>query len=169
MPVTYRAVTVALATALASVVLAPSAPVAATPVTPVVEQTAKSSFESLEAEVLAEVNAARADESLKPIKLASPCVSRLAEKWSARIARTGVLEHRSQSVVIRRCRQSWAGETLIRGYDLTAESMVAAWMDSPGHRAILMSPKARLGAVAVSVDSDDRVIGVINVVRPSRR
>lgn len=162
-------------TALAAVVVACAAAGSLSPAAhaaPAAERTdaaTSGSLEAFEAQVLTEVNAARGAEGLKPIRFADPCVERMAEKWGARIARTGVLQHRSQSQVIRKCKQAWAGETLIRGYDLTPASMVEAWMASPGHREILMSTNARRAGVAVVVDSQDRMIGVVNVSRPSRR
>ena len=91
----------------------------------------------------------------------------LAEQWGARIARTGVLEHRDQREVIRRCDNSWAGETLVRGTNLSPEAMVSLWLDSPGHREILLSPRAKRAGVAITRDAQGRTIGVVNLVRHS--
>jgi uncharacterized protein YkwD len=122
-----------------------------------------------EDQVMVEINKARRSQGLARIRLYDSCVERKAERWGARIAATGKLEHRPQSNVIKSCKQAWAGETLIRGWDLTPAQMVKAWMDSPGHRAIILGPNARRAGMAVTIDSQDRMIGVLNVTRPSRR
>lgn len=115
--------------------------------------------------LLARINAARAGEGLTPIRSLDVCTDALAEKWGEHIARTGRLEHRDQRQVIRRCDGSWAGETLVRGTDLTPDDMLALWMDSPGHREILMSPRARRAGIAITTDGQGRTIGVVNLVR----
>ncbi|RYB96684.1 CAP domain-containing protein [Nocardioides glacieisoli] len=119
----------------------------------------------LEDALMAEINAARAANGLRKIWSFDPCTDQLAEEWGQRIARTGLFEHRDQNDVIRRCDNSWAGETLVRGVGLTPEVMVDLWLDSPGHRDILLSPRARRAGVSVEQDAQGRVIGVVNLVR----
>nr|WP_253943681.1 CAP domain-containing protein [Nocardioides sp. zg-1308] len=111
------------------------------------------------------INEARAQHGLRKIWNFDVCTDQLAERWGARIARTGLLEHRDQSDVIRRCDNSWAGETLVRGASLTPDVMVELWLDSPGHREILLSPRARRAGVAITEDAQGRMIGVVNLVR----
>ena len=43
--------------------------------------------------------------------------------------------------------------------------MVDLWLDSPGHREILLSPRARRAGVAITQDAQGRTIGVVNLVR----
>lgn len=119
----------------------------------------------LETALMVEINKARAANGLRKIWNFDACTDRLAERWGARIARTGVLEHRNQKAVIRKCNNSWAGETLVRGAGLTPKAMVDLWLDSPGHRAILLSHRARRAGVAITEDAQGRKIGVVNLVR----
>ncbi|HSU03608.1 MAG TPA: CAP domain-containing protein [Nocardioides sp.] len=119
----------------------------------------------LEDALMVEINAARATHGLRKIWNFDTCTDLLAEQWGTRIARTGVFEHRDQNEVIRRCNNSWAGETLVRGAGLSPKNMVELWLDSPGHREILLSPRARRAGVAITEDSQGRVIGVVNLVR----
>jgi uncharacterized protein YkwD len=121
--------------------------------------------EVLEDALMVEINAARAARGLRKIWNFDVCTDQLAEEWGQRIARTGVFEHRDQNEVIRRCDNSWAGETLVRGFGLTPDVMVDLWLDSPGHREILLSPRARRAGVSVEQDSQGRMIGVVNLVR----
>lgn len=126
---------------------------------------ASASSDQLEDALMVRINQARAAHGLRKIWSFDVCTDQLAEKWGARIARTGVLEHRDQREVIRRCDNSWAGETLVRGTGLSPETMVELWLDSPGHREILLSPRAKRAGVAITRDSQGRTIGVVNLVR----
>jgi uncharacterized protein YkwD len=121
--------------------------------------------DALEDALMAEINEARAANGLRKIWTFDACTDQLAEEWGQRIARTGLFEHRDQNDVIRRCDNSWAGETLVRGVGLTPDVMVDLWLDSPGHRDILLNPRARRAGVSIEQDSQGRVIGVVNLVR----
>lgn len=125
------------------------------------------SSDVLEDALMVEINEARAAKGLRKIWSFDACTDHLAEDWGQRIARTGLFEHRDQNEVIRRCDTAWAGETLVRGVGLTPDVMVDLWLDSPGHREILLSPRARRAGVSIEQDSQGRVIGVVNLVRPS--
>lgn len=126
---------------------------------------ASASSEQLEDALMVRINQARAAHGLRKIWNFDVCTDQLAEQWGARIARTGVLEHRDQRQVIRKCDNSWAGETLVRGTGLSPETMVELWLDSPGHREILLSPRAKRAGVAITRDAQGRTIGVVNLVR----
>ena len=54
---------------------------------------------------------------------------------------------------------------MIRGVGLTPASMVKAWLDSPGHRAILLNTKAKFAGVAVTQNAKGEMFGVLNVTR----
>ena len=126
---------------------------------------ADSSSDQLEDALMVRINQARAEHGLPKIWNFDVCTDRLAEAWGQRIARTGRFEHRDQNQVIRKCNNQWAGETLVRGTGLTPQAMVELWLDSPGHREILLSPRARRAGVAITKDPQGRVIGVVNLVR----
>jgi uncharacterized protein YkwD len=155
----------------AALVGLPTAAQAATwPVPKVVDSTkdvASLSSSEFESRVMVEINKARAAAGLRKIGVFDACTDRLAEKWGERIARTGRFEHRDQQVVIDKCHKSWAGETLVRGSGLTPEAMVDLWLNSPGHRVILLNTRAKRAGVAVTRDPQGRTIGVVNLVRPS--
>ncbi|NYE38256.1 uncharacterized protein YkwD [Nocardioides cavernae] len=119
----------------------------------------------LEDALMVEINEARAANGLRKIWNFDVCTDALAEQWGERIARTGRFEHRDQGEIIRRCDNSWAGETLVRGTALSPGDMVDLWLDSPGHREIILSPRARRAGVAITNDGQGRTIGVVNLVR----
>lgn len=122
-------------------------------------------LEEFETQLMVRINAAREAHDLRAISQLDACTDRLAERWGAHISRTGVFAHRDQGQVIRRCGSSWAGETLVRGSQLTPESMVQLWLDSPGHRDIILSPRPNRAGVAVVADPEGRLIGVLNLTR----
>ena len=78
------------------------------------------------------------------------CADGYAERWTRHLVRTGGdLVHRDQSVVLRGCDATAAGEVLARG-QVSPRRMVRMWMNSSGHRAILLSRTYRrigLGAM----------------------
>lgn len=119
-----------------------------------------------ETRLMTRINEVRGDRGLPRIGRVDSCVDELAEEWSDRIATTGVLAHRDQRQVLRRCGQSWAGENLVRGAGLSPRAAVQAWLDSPAHREILLKGRARRAGVAVTVDAQGRYVGVLNVTDP---
>lgn len=130
-----------------------------------VKDTSGMSNSDLEDALMVRINEVRADKGLRKVWNFDVCTDELAEQWGNRIARTGRFEHRDQGEVIRRCNNTWAGETLVRGTGLTPDDMVRLWLDSPGHREILLSPRARRAGVAITDDPQGRTIGVVNMVR----
>lgn len=127
---------------------------------------ASAALDDFEVQLLARINRVRDRSGLKRIGRVDSCVDRMAESWSDRIASTGVLAHRDQHQVLRRCDQAWAGENLVRGDGLTPGLAVNAWLASPSHREILLKPRARWAGVAVTVDGQGRYVGVLNVTDP---
>jgi uncharacterized protein YkwD len=135
------------------------------PATASVKDASALTGDDVESALMVEINKARAAHGLGKVWNFDVCTDKLSEAWGARIARTGLFEHRDQREVINKCHNQWAGETLVRGAGLTPAAMVALWLDSPGHREILLSPRARRAGVAITKDSQGRVIGVVNLVR----
>lgn len=112
--------------------------------------------------ILVQINKARVDAGLKKVRLFESCVDDKSETWARRIKRTGDFVHRDQMKVIKDCDLHWTGETLVRGTGLTPESAVDAWLKSPTHYDVIMKKRARWAGIGVRVDSDGRVIGVLN-------
>ena len=135
------------------------------PTTVAVKDVSDLSSSDLEDALMVEINSARAHHGLRKIWNFDVCTDQLAEQWGSRIARTGLFEHRDQNEVIRKCNNSWAGETLVRGTGISPRDMVELWLNSPGHREILLNPRARRAGVAIPEDPQGRTIGVVNLVR----
>ncbi|HET7193857.1 MAG TPA: CAP domain-containing protein [Nocardioides sp.] len=118
--------------------------------------------------VVARINVARARAGLRKLRVYQTCLDRQSERWAEYLAQSGRLEHRNQYRVLSACNLHWTGETLARGAGgLTPRAMVRAWMHSPGHRAVLMKPRANLAGVAIRRDAQGRVVGVVNLGDPT--
>ena len=115
-----------------------------------------------EDQVMVAINAARVGSGLKPVRFFDTCVDRMATDWGNRIASTDVFAHRDPNEVLRKCHQTWAGETLIRGEGLTPQAVVDAWLASPPHRAVLLKARASRAGLSVTVDPQGRQVGVLN-------
>ena len=160
-----RAVVVATTALLALLGTTGSAQASTWAVPTVASEGAASTLDEFEDQLMVEINEARRAQDRKRIRVYDSCADRMAEQWGAHLAATGLFEHRDQSEIIRRCDVTWAGENLVRGTGLTPEAMVQAWLDSPGHRVILLNTKARRAGVSVAQDAQGRLVGVLNVVR----
>lgn len=112
--------------------------------------------------ILIQINQARAAAGLKKVRFFESCVDDHSEAWARKIKKTGDFVHRDQMKVIKNCDLNWTGETLVRGVGLTPDVAVAAWLASPGHYDVIMKKRARWAGIGVRVDSDGRVIGVLN-------
>ncbi|MBX6772704.1 MAG: CAP domain-containing protein [Chloroflexi bacterium] len=102
--------------------------------------------DSLEAEVIALVNAERVQRGLPPL-IVSPELTAAARAYAHRMAAEGFVSHTAPDGSTFITRDEAAGyrdwdylaENLAAG-QLTPEEVVAAWMASPAHRANILSP-----------------------------
>jgi uncharacterized protein YkwD len=97
--------------------------------------------DTYESRVQGHVNRKRTAHGLRPLTF-ERCTDGLAESWSARLAATGGLVHQDAGRMLATCGARWAAETLGRG-GFSPKGLVRAWMRSPYHRQVLLSPKAR--------------------------
>jgi uncharacterized protein YkwD len=112
--------------------------------------------------IVVQINKRRDKADLKPVRYFDSCVDRFSERWARHLAETGEFVHRNQRKILRRCDLTWVGETLVRGTALTPAGAVKAWMHSPGHRAVIMKPRANRAGVGVRIDGQGRFVGVLN-------
>jgi len=109
------------------------------------------------------VNVMRKQRDLPRLRLAS-CTDRVAEDWNNHLATNGLFYHQSMEEILYRCNAQYAGETLGRGA-ITPRVLVRLWMESDGHRVVLLSPKARRIGVAAQPDAYGRWVTTANFMR----
>jgi len=135
---------------------AASASCPAAPPTPVIQQ------------LFNRVNSDRAANGLGPLGW-NPQLDCLAQEHSDWMATTGSFTHRDLSATIRQpdyANYSSLGENILVGPNtMTADQMEDAWMNSPGHRANILSPNFDSIGIALGQSSDGRVWATQNFGR----
>lgn len=105
------------------------------------------------AAVVALANQSRASVGLGPLAWNGQLAC-LAAGWSGHIIATGQFVHRDLAATLRSPGyEGWRtlGENILRGgATMTAEQMHQAWMNSPGHRANILSPNFRYIGVGLA-------------------
>jgi uncharacterized protein YkwD len=115
----------------------PSSTSAATPSTTPSPPPSTTSTATYEGQILALVNAERSAAGL-PALTSQACPDEFAEPWSPHMAAEGGLSHQSLSPVLSRCGAHAAAENVGMNSSSSPASMVAAFMNSPGHRANIL-------------------------------
>jgi uncharacterized protein YkwD len=109
------------------------------------------------------VNHRRDAHGLRRLRMAT-CPDTVAEGWSRFLASNNEFFHQSMTDVLNQCNARYAGETLGRG-SMTPRKLVRMWMESPGHRAVLLSTKSRRIGVGATPDAFGRWVVAANFVR----
>ncbi len=114
---------------------------------------ASAAHDGRERAVVKRINAVRADAGLRPLALRAS-VSRIADRHSLRLGRAGVLSHQlgGEASPAQRLRKlsGTSGEVLYAaGRGARSSTIVRAWMDSPGHRAVLLSPRFKAAGIGI--------------------
>jgi uncharacterized protein YkwD len=104
-----------------------------------------------ETRVITWINRERVAHGLPKVS-AQSCTDRYAERWSTYLGRNLEFFHQDLSPFFDRCHARYAGETLARGA-VSPRQMVQLWMNSDGHRAILLSKTPRRIGVGAFLDS----------------
>lgn len=102
----------------------------------------------MERSIAGRVTQVRARHGLPPVRVTSR-LTRAADRHSVVMARTGVLSHGGG--VATRVHGRVVAETLARvprRLRPLSATVVHAWMESPGHRAVLLDPRLRRIGVA---------------------
>ena len=105
--------------------------------------------DTFESRVIANINREREARGLRKVR-AHSCTDYYAERWGRYLSRNLEFFHQDLGNVIEGCNARYAGETLAKG-PIGPRGIVRAWMNSDGHRAILLSSKpSRVGIGAYS-------------------
>src|SRR5512139_273717 len=119
--------------------------------------------DTYEKRVIRQVNKRRVNHDLRRVRFAA-CPDGTAEAWSRYLAGQDQFFHQSMTHVLNVCGAQYAGETLGRG-TMGPGKLVGMWMHSPGHREILLSPKARRIGIGATPDAAGRWVVAANFIR----
>lgn len=103
-----------------------------------------------ERKVRRQINKKRVRHNLPRVK-GNACAARIAQDWSDYLAPRFEFFHQSLTPFFKKCDTTYAGETLARGA-ITPKHMVRLWMQSPGHRKILLSKNPRKVGLGATLD-----------------
>lgn len=116
-------------------------------------------------EVARWTNRARVDQALAPLTV-SGCVAGQALARARRLAGDDTLQHAALDAVMAACAPAAsAGENLSRGR-VSAQAVVSAWMDSPGHRSNILNPDFRDVGVGCVRDGADEILCSVIFIAP---
>ena len=92
--------------------------------------------------LIAKINQVRAAHGLKQLRI-NKSLSRSSTRYSRRMMRSGFFGHQGRIQASRRFRR--LGEVLEwrRGHRAGVRATVRDWLNSPGHRAVILSPSFR--------------------------
>ena len=108
--------------------------------------------------ILGGTNAARGNAGL-PALGTSACLARMAQRHAERLAGAGTLYHQNLGNVMSSCGMSTAGENVAMNSSQPGD-MVRQWLNSPGHRANMLSSRFSLIGIGVARASDGAWFGV---------
>lgn len=120
-------------------------------------------FASERALILQQTNALRAQNGLPPLRL-NNALNEIAQDWSVQQARALTMSHRPNFTAMYPDGWSRASENVAAGY--SPSNVVAAWANSPGHRANLLSSNTDIG-IGVAMHSSGRIYYTQNFGRYS--
>jgi len=109
------------------------------------------------------MNKVREKHDLKPVRMTG-CLNKVAKKWARHLAKTGKFEHQDLYPILERCDLRRVGEILAKG-SVTPKQMIRMWLDSPGHRKLLLDPGFRKAGVAAKRDANGSWVGCIDFGR----
>ena len=131
-----------------------------------------------ELEFVGLLNQERANQGLSVLKIA-PALTEVGDDYVAENVTQGGFTHDRDAPFIARANQAgfadWSGPALAQGYATPAE-VLQGWLDSPGHRAIVMDPaNTHVGAgfqgehaLAFALREDPGQLGILGATRSRR-
>jgi uncharacterized protein YkwD len=120
---------------------------------------AASASETYPEALLRYTNYVRGQHHLPPLRLSFCMRDRYATPWARHLAATRTLTHQSLTPMMSVCHGSGVAENIARG-NWTPQQMVAAWMNSAGHRANILSSSYNYIGIGAVRGSDHLVYGV---------
>jgi uncharacterized protein YkwD len=109
------------------------------------------------------INQARDHQSKRSVRVRE-CVDGFANRWARHLAVKEKFAHQKLGPIMKTCDLTAAGEIIAMG-GVSPRRMVRMWLNSPGHRKILLSRKYRLAGVGAYLGDNDAWYGVVDFGR----
>lgn len=92
------------------------------------------------------------------------CTDRRAESWADKLVTSGDFFHQDLGRIISRCNATYAGETIGKG-SISPRRLVKNWMNSAGHRSILLSRHPRRIGIGSYLNGNGKWVTVADFTR----
>ena len=114
-------------------------------------------------QIVAETNKLRAQHGLAPVKRDGN-LDKVSQNWANHLAQINELNHRPQFwTKYPNYLNRGGSENILQAWnDYSAHELVQIWYNSPGHRANILSPKAKSLGVGIATRHDGKLYAVQN-------
>ena len=115
--------------------------------------------------IINHTNAYRQAHGLRPVR-ANGALNALAQDWANQLVRADKLSHRPQHWNYYPSNIPAGGENVLQAWsDYSDALLVKLWYESPGHRKIMLDPRAKTIGVGVAINSEGKLYAVQNYGR----
>lgn len=115
--------------------------------------------------ILQYTNAIRVSHGLRPVAHNRE-LDRIAQDWANRMRDENNLHHRPQHWNVYPVHIPAGGENILQAWgDYSSYQLVKLWYESPGHRKILLDPKAKILGLGVATQPSGKLYAVQNFGR----
>ena len=112
-----------------------------------------------------QTNAQRVANGLAPLRV-DPNLTNLAQDWANTLSRDGRTRHRPNYWTFYPAGLPAGGENVLQAWsDYSDALLVKLWYESPGHRKIMLDPRAKTIGVGVAINPEGKLYAVQNYGR----
>lgn len=116
-------------------------------------------------EIINNTNKYRSMHGLPPVKN-SPELDNIAQDWANHLVQTQDLQHRPQHWNSYPSYIPAGGENILQAWDDYSDAQLTKlWYDSPGHKKIMLDPKAKTVGIGIAETSEGKLYAVQNYGR----
>lgn len=116
-------------------------------------------------EIINNTNKYRSMHGLPPVKN-SPELDNIAQDWANHLAQTQDLQHRPQHWNSYPAYIPAGGENILQAWDDYSDAQLTKlWYESPGHKKIMLDPKAKTVGIGIAETSEGKLYAVQNYGR----
>ena len=150
-----------------SVPSAPSIPLPSVPNLPTAPKTDTTlPYRDRAAAIIRYTNIKRAKHGLAPITENVTLSRTVAQPWAKSMMRANDLQHRPRHWEAYPAHITAGGENILQAWsDYSDKQLVQLWYDSPGHRKIMLDPRAKSVGIGISIRDDGKLYAVQNFAR----
>lgn len=142
----------------------PSLPGNSTPSTPTHD--AALPYRDRAAAIIRYTNIKRAEHGLAPITENVTLSRTVAQPWAKSMMAKNDLQHRPRHWEAYPSYIPAGGENILQAWsDYSDKQLVQLWYDSPGHRKIMLDPRAKSVGIGISIREDGKLYAVQNFAR----